>query len=339
MSSGSSTAEDEGWLEIPLVVEPNFDGYRLDRYLKARIVRMSRARIQAIIERGQVRTPGGETPIVRAAARVRAGQRLVVLRPAPVEPDVTMDYRVVHADATLLVIDKPAGLPVHPSARYHEHTLTALMRTRLGAGHGWEMAHRLDRETSGLMLFGRRRTRKGRHAVESGGVLKRWFQERRIEKRYLAIVRGVVASAMRLDTPLGPAKGSAIRVKMGPRALHDHGLSACTEVTPLVLGRHRDEPVTLVACLPRTGRQHQIRVHLAHAGHPVVGDKLYGVSEQAFLDVMENGRPVAELEAQVGLSRHALHAERIALPHPSDERPLTFEAAWPDDLAAIVPLP
>ncbi|HKX25976.1 MAG TPA: pseudouridine synthase, partial [Actinomycetota bacterium] len=105
--------------------------------------------------------------------RVHAGQVLVIRRPAPEEPPVLLDYEVVHRDEHLLVLDKPGNLPVHPSARYHRHTLTALLRRRLGPGHGWEMAHRLDRETSGVMVFGRRKS--------SGPALKGSFYRREVE--------------------------------------------------------------------------------------------------------------------------------------------------------------
>lgn len=317
------------WIPIPLAVGANHDGYRLDRFIHARIVRLSRTRIQAIIERGQVRDARGL--ICRPAHRVRAGEVVTVLRPAPPEPPVVLDYAVAHQDPDLLVLDKPAGLPVHPSARYHRHTLTAVLRERMGVGHGWEMAHRLDRETSGVMVFGRR--------GGSGSVLKRCFQRREVDKEYLALVHGRVVSASTIEVPLGAALGSEIRVKMGPRTLAEGGLPACTEVEPLRQGTFRGEPITLVRARPRTGRQHQIRVHLALSGHGVVGDKLYGVEEAWFLDIVEGGRPMAEIGEHLGLWRHALHAARIELPHPKDGRRVSFAAPWPEELAAILAWP
>lgn len=326
------------WIEVPLEVEPNLDGYRLDRFLSAKIVRLSRARIQAIIERGQVRWPDGR-PLTRPAQRVRLGQRLILLRPAPDEPDTVMDYRELYCDLHLMVLDKPSGLPVHPSARYHRHTLTALMRTRLGPEHGWEMAHRLDRETSGLMLFGRRREQPGKDGIGSGGILKRSFQRREIQKSYLAIVRGRVEMACTIDLPLGRALESEIQVKMEVRSCERGGLTAETDIEPKVQFEVAGEPMTLLACRPRTGRQHQIRVHLAALGTPVLGDKLYGVDDATFLDVMENGRPITELEAKAGFWRQALHAAEIAFPHPETGIPLHFVAPWPAELADLVPWP
>jgi 23S rRNA pseudouridine1911/1915/1917 synthase len=117
------------------------------------------------------------------------------------------------------------------------------------------------------------------------------------------------------------------------------GLDACTDVEPLAQGSFAGEAVTLVACRPRTGRTHQIRAHLALVGHALLGDKLYGIDEERFLDIVERGRPAAELEAELGLARHALHAFRLAFRHPATGEPVAFESPWPADLAAIVQQP
>jgi len=211
-------AHEQDWIAIPLAVGLAHDGYRVDRFIHARIPRLSRTRIQRIIELGQVERADGR--IERVAQRVRAGEILTLWRPAPPEPPVVLDYAVRHEDAELLVVDKPAGLPVHPSARYHRHTLTAVMRGRLGVDHGWQMAHRLDRETSGVMLFGR--------AGGSASQLKRSFAQREVEKEYLALVHGELDAATTIDTPLGFAQGSEIRIKMGPRSLDEGGQPAST---------------------------------------------------------------------------------------------------------------
>lgn len=327
-------------IHIPLVVDSARDGFRLDRFLATRIVRLSRTRVQQIVAAGRVRRADTGEVLLRPALRLRAGEALIIERPAPVEPPVVMDYAVLHADEALLVLDKPAGLPVHPSARYHRHTLTQLLRTRLGAGHGWEMAHRLDRETSGVLIF-------GRHGG-SATALKRAFFARAVEKRYWALVTGCIEGHVRIDMPLGPARDSAIRIKMGPREVEDGGLTAVTEVVPLARGTFRGAPITLVECRPETGRQHQIRVHLTQIGHPLLGDKLYGLPEAKFLAIVEREaegqalpptRALAELEAELGLARHALHAASLAFPHPADGRPVRFTAPWPADLAAIMAAP
>lgn len=322
-----SEAQEE-FIEIPLVVDPGRDGFRLDRFLSTRIVRLSRTRVQAIVEAGNVRRADTGEVLRRASLRVRAGQALVIQRPAPHEPPVVMDYREIFRDDSLLVIDKPAGLPVHPSASYHRHTLTQVLRTRLGAGHGWDMAHRLDRETSGVMVFGRK--------AGSATHLKKSFFGRAVAKSYLALVHGCLKEHVFIDMSLGFAIGSKIRIKIGPVPTEAGGLAARTTVRPLRHGTFRGEPITLVEALPETGRQHQIRVHLAEIGHAVVGDKLYGLAEERFLKVVEGGQALAELGAELGLQRHALHAASLSLPHPATGEPVRFTAPWPEELAAIL---
>lgn len=325
---------DEGGhahIEFELVVGSAHEGQRLDRFLSQRFVRMSRNRVHRMLEAGGVRCRSSNEVLHKNSLRVHEGQVLIIRRPAPVEPPVLLDYGVLHQDEDLFVIDKPGNLPVHPSARYHRHTLTALLRRRLGPGHGWEMAHRLDRETSGVMVFGRRNG--------SGPRLKGSFVRREVEKEYLALVAGRFEGSREIDIPLGPAKNSEILIKVGRRELDDGGLPALTHVESLAHGTMRGSPISLVRCRPRTGRTHQIRVHLAEIGHPLVGDKIYAVSEQEFLDVVEHGRPVAELEAKLGLWRHALHARSLRLPHPSTGERVCFVAPWPSELAEILPIP
>lgn len=324
-------AQGRAFIEFTLEVGRGSEGYRLDRFLSRRFTRLSRTRIHKMIAAGGVRCHSSGEPLGKNALRLRAGQVLRIRRPAPHEPPVNLDYAVLHRDDDLLVLDKPANLPVHPSARYHRHTLTALMRRRLGRDHGWEMAHRLDRETSGVIVFGRR--------GGSSPRLKGSFFRREVDKVYLALVHGRVTAGQTIDIPLGPALGSKILIKVGRRELDDGGLPARTQVEPLAYGRHRGAAISLLRCRPHTGRTHQIRVHLALSGHPVVGDKLYAAREQATLAVLEDGRPVQELEAELGLWRHALHARALTLPHPERGTPVHFRAPWPQELAALLELP
>lgn len=326
-----SAPEADALIAIPLEVDPGRDGYRLDRFLSHKFTRLSRNRIHQMIARSRVIDEASEAPLTKNAFRVRAGQRLVIHRPAPIEPPAVLDYRVIYQDEYIMVVDKPAGLPVHPSARYHKHTLTAVIRERLGADHGWEMAHRLDRETSGVMVFGQ--------AGEADRSLKGSFFRREVEKEYLALVHGEMSEATLIDVPLGAAEGSRILIKVGPRAIDDGGLAAVTAIEPLARGTFRGGPVTLVCARPRTGRTHQIRAHLAHVGYGIVGDKIYGADEQLFLDVVENGRPLAEIAAHLGLERQALHAARLAFPHPGGSGRVEYRAPWPPALAAILEWP
>ena len=324
-------AHGRAFIEFELEVGPGSEGRRLDRFLSLRFTRLSRTRVHKMLGAGGVRCRSSGEVLSKNALRVHAGQVLVIRRPAPDEPPVILDYGVIHEDPHLLVVDKPGNLPVHPSARYHRHTLTALMRRRLGPGHGWEMAHRIDRETSGVMVFGRRKA--------SGPVLKGSFFRREVTKVYLALVHGVFEGRVEIDAPLGGAKDSQIMIKMGVRELDEGGVPARTVVEGVCAGEHRGEPISLVRCYPQTGRTHQIRVHLASIGFPIIGDKLYTADEDDYLGVLERGEPVAALEAKLGLWRHALHARSLGLPHPHTGAAVKYVAPWPAELAELLPLP
>src|SRR3954469_13983005 len=171
-------------VEVPFEVEENYDGWRLDRYLQQKITRLSRARIQRIIRE---RLRHDDRPLKPSSA-VRAGMRFVLLKDVEDErePQASGPVRVLHDDASIIVLDKPAGLAVHPSARYFRHTITQWLgeNARDAGGVRPDLAHRLDRETSGVLVCGR--------GVDATRTLKKAFAERRIEKAYLALVVGRV---------------------------------------------------------------------------------------------------------------------------------------------------
>jgi 23S rRNA pseudouridine1911/1915/1917 synthase len=302
-------------IELRFVVPPDRDGWRLDRFLRDRIPRLSRSRIQRIIEEEMVREGG---PAYKPSSRVRVGDVIVLHRPVEPEPPAPTDFGVVFEDDALFVVDKPAGLAVHATARYCRHTLTWLLRERFGPSRP-VIAHRLDRETSGLLVCARTR--------EAERNVKQQFQDRTVTKEYLAVVRGSPSFDRDvIDIPLGPAQRSRVRIRMEPRndALGQPARTECR-----VLERLRD--CSLVLACPRTGRQHQIRAHLAAIGHPVIGDKIYGEDEQMFIDFVEHGLTTEDWE-RLELPRHALHAYCIELRHPTTGQPVVFESPLAADL-------
>jgi 23S rRNA pseudouridine1911/1915/1917 synthase len=304
---------EEGQIVLRFVVEVECSGWRLDRYLKRRIPRLSRSRIQRIV-RAEATLRGRSGP--RPASRVRAGDELLLARPLPDEPDVPRDFRVLLDDGHVLALDKPAGLPIHATARYHRNTLTWLLRERYPGYVA--VAHRLDRETSGVLLCGR--------SVEAARALKTAFERRRVEKRYLCVVHGRLCGAGVVDLGLKLSAGP-VRIRM---EVDRDGMPARTRFRARqALGRF-----TLVEAVPETGRQHQIRAHLAAIGHPIVGDKLYP-DPAPFLEFIETGWSEA-LRERLLLPRQALHAAWIRFPHPADGRMATLEAPLPDDLSAFV---
>jgi len=308
-------------VRIRFTVEPNYAGWRLDRYLQEKIRRLSRERVQRLIAH-RLEAEGGRR--LKPSTRVTPGLAFALLKDAEPEPETPLEFGVVHDDGALLVVDKPAGLPVHPTARYSAHTFTALARARFPE-RKVDPAHRLDRETSGLLACGT--------APEHTTRLKRDFAHARVRKTYLALALGAPASgAFTVDAPLRLSGASAVRVRMH---VDPGGLPSVTDFE--VLG-HRTAPdgarVALLACRPRTGRQHQIRAHLLHAGLSMVGDKIYGPDETIF-DRFTRRAMTDEDRLLLRLPRHALHAWRLELPHPQTRAPVRLESPLAADLAAF----
>jgi 23S rRNA pseudouridine1911/1915/1917 synthase len=313
-ADGANVPAERGIMPLCLHVPPECDGWRLDHFLKQRIRRLSRTKIQTIIET-QVRLSNGRVP--RSALLVRTGDAVHIDRPAPVEPEVPRHFEILAEDEHFIAIDKPAGLPMHTTAKFWKNTLVALLRERYPTER-LQICHRIDRETSGVLLIAR--------TAQAASYLKKSFAQRRVKKTYLALVRGVpVAAAGTIDAPMR-LLDTRTHIKMG---VEPDGSPAVTHYTVrTVFANH-----ALVEAAPETGRQHQIRVHLAHLGHPIVGDKLYGTGgEQAFMNYCDGGLTDELLELFDGLSRHALHAARLIFPHPVTEEPITVESPWPEDL-------
>ena len=308
-------------VRVPFTVEENYAGWRLDRYLQEKIRRLSRARIQRLIE---TRLEAEGRHRLKPSTRVAPGLRFALLKEAEPEPETPLDFAVVHDDGDLVVVDKPAGLPVHPTARYLLHTFTALARERF-AGRKVDPAHRIDRETSGLLACG------GSPACTR--ALKSAFAHGRVAKTYLALVEGAPREdRFEVDAPLRLTGTSKVRVRMHVEA---GGLPSRTGFEVLERRRAPDgAPVALLACHPRTGRQHQIRAHLHHAGLPMVGDKIYGPDEEIFDRFTRHALTDADRE-RLRLDRHALHAWRLELPHPARRERLSFESPLPEELRAF----
>jgi 23S rRNA pseudouridine1911/1915/1917 synthase len=312
----------EAFYELLFEVEPNYSGWRLDRYLCEKIPRLSRTRVQALIKSG-LRC---DRPL-KPSTLLSPGLRFWLRRPVLEEPPTTdAPAPAVYADEHLVAVDKPAGLPMHPTARYFQGTLVARLRAMAGPGEKLDPAHRLDRETSGLVLCGKR--------PEVTTKLKAQFARGEVRKTYLALVEGTPSfERTTLDLPLALG-GEVVRIKMRIDAAQ--GKEAVTEVEVAARYRGPDGAAfALMRCRPLTGRQHQIRAHLSHVGLPLVGDKIYGPDETYFVRFTEHALDDAA-RARLRLDRHALHAARVELPHPVTRAPLAIESALPADLAAFL---
>jgi len=287
------------------IVDERTHGQRLDKLLVVHAGEFSRSHLQGLIERGLARVDG--VPARAASQHVRAGQAVEIeLQPTDesrafrAEP---MALAIVDEDEHLLVIDKPAGLVVHPAPGHWSGTLVnGLLAHHPGAATlpRAGIVHRLDKDTTGLMVVAK--------SLPAMTALTRAIAARELRREYVAIVHGVVAEGMvQIDAPIG--RDPVSRVKM---AVTRAGRHARTDVARMVGNEH----FTAVACRLHTGRTHQIRVHLAARGHPLVADTLYG------------GAPA------LGLQRQALHAFRLGFMHPIDGTARSYEAALPADLQA-----
>jgi len=193
---------------------------------------------------------------------------------------------------------------------------------RARPNHKVDLVHRLDRETSGVLVMTKDR--------EANAFLKKHFVERKVRKVYRAIARGVIPwEEQRVDAPIGKAEHSEIGLR---RCVRPDGQSAQTTVTVL----QRLSGFTLVQCRLHTGRTHQIRVHMEHVGFPLLGDKIYGQPDETFIRWLDIEKPDDALRAQVGFSRHALHAYSVTIPDPTTLQHRTITAPLPEALQAIV---
>jgi 23S rRNA pseudouridine1911/1915/1917 synthase len=300
-----------------VTVEAEQDGMRLDNVLTALMPELSRSRIQRLIKDGQVQ--GGSTAL-RASTPVRAGQTFTVDVPEPAaaspEPQA-LPLRIIHEDADLVVLDKPAGMVVHPAAGHDSGTLVnaLLHHVKDLSGIGGELrpgiVHRLDRGTSGVMVVA-----KNDRAHQE---LSRQFHDREVEKEYVALVWGVVHAGRRIDAPIG--RDPEDRQKMSTRARR-----ARHAVTRVTYAR-QFKGVSLLKVSIATGRTHQIRVHLNAIGHPIVGDPIYGGVHR---------RVAANLRAVMRLERPFLHAARLSFTHPADGTRVEFESPLPPDLDDVI---
>jgi 23S rRNA pseudouridine1911/1915/1917 synthase len=309
-------------------VEAAAAGRRLDVFLAARLPHLSRARLQALIASGQVAVgaagadrdsdrgvdgaPGAAGSRVRAAHRVRAGERIAVeippVGPPTLEPE-PIPLAIAFEDDDLLVIDKPAGLTVHPGAGQPTGTLVHAVLAHcpdlpgIGGEHRPGIVHRLDKDTSGLMVVA-----KSERALRS---LQAQIQHRSARRDYLALVHGRVARMEgTVDAPIG--RDPRHRTRM---AIVASGRRAVTRYR--VAERFAD--ATLLEVGLETGRTHQIRVHCASLGHPVVGDRVYGPRPNPW-----------------GMRRQALHAFRLALVHPVTGADMVFTTPLPPDMEAAL---
>lgn len=310
------------------VVKGRQNGKRLDAYLTARYSDFSRSVIQKVIDAGAVLVNGQPT---RASYRVRTEDVISIRLPdigdgTPTPEDIPL--RIAYEDEAFVVVDKDPGIVVHPSKGNWSGTVVNGLQfhfDRLSSVGGRErpgIVHRLDRDTSGLLLVAKDDRVHGR--------LARQFEERTVKKEYLALVYGSPSrDGDYIQAPIG--FHPTIREKMCvAKPEYGGGREAATFCEVI----ERFDGYAFMRCKPETGRTHQIRVHLAHVGHPVIADKLY--SSRSHLTLADlNGSTEAEARMPL-IARQALHAHRLTLIHPYTNTPLTLESALPADMSRTI---
>lgn len=302
---------------IELVVPADQAGRRLDQVLAQLLPDFSRNRLQTWIRAGRVRVDGRP---VRPRDPVDADARITLV--AKIEPEVVwsgedLPLTVLHEDVDLLVLAKPAGTVVHPAAGHQRGTLVnALLHhyPELGNLPRAGVVHRLDKDTSGLLVVARTEL--------AHRNLVAMLQRKEVTREYLAVVNGVVTAGGTVDKPIGrhPVDRKRMAVREGARPAVTHYR---------VMARYRGQ--SLLRVILETGRTHQIRVHMAAIGHPLVGDPVYGGRPRP-----PRGSSEALRLELTGFRRQALHARYLALRHPRNGESLAWEAPVPDDLAALI---
>lgn len=296
-------------------------GLRLDRALGELFSEYSRNFLANLVTEGHVRIDG--TPATKPSQRVETGQRLEIAVPDAVPSGISsqdLPLTVLYEDADVVVIDKPAGLVVHPAAGHPDQTLVnaLLFHVKDLSGVGGEIrpgiVHRLDKDTSGVMII-------AKHDDAHRKLSADWNTDR-VRKEYVALVYGSPSSERgTVDAPIGrdPRDRKRMAVVAGGRAaITDYELA------------ERLRYVSLIRCRLRTGRTHQIRVHMKHLGHPIVGDPLYSGPQWRGIPEKRVQKVLSSLERQM------LHAAKITFVHPSTGTSMTFEAPLPDDFSGVL---
>lgn len=291
-------------------------GERLDRALTAAVPELSRAQLQRLIKGGHVLVNGRAA---KASLKLEGGEQVSLTLPPPVATglipwDIPLDIR--YEDDDILVINKPTDMVVHPSGGHEQDTLVNAVLAYcsplpvIGSEKRPGIVHRLDKDTSGLIIVA-----KNERALR---MMQAQFKKRTISKVYLALVEGQLQPpAAMIDAPIGRDPRNRKRMGVIPPGSAPSLTARPSQTHYTTLVNYDD--YTLVECRPRTGRTHQIRVHLAYIGYPIVGDTIYGRRKR-----------------KLGLKRHFLHAAELTFKRPSDNQELTIRAELPPELQAAL---
>ncbi len=323
-ANGETSGEQEYTINISLL--PSESGIRLDMILHRRYPAYSRNSWQERIRDGNVFV---NEEVVRPSRKCREGDTVTFSFTKKQEADVNSDYGILLEDDHVLVIDKPSNLPVHPSGNYYKNTLLYLLKEKYGPDFVAHFVHRLDRETSGVLLMAK--------TPADSAFLQKTFLDHRVRKEYLVAVEGIFDSYIDACGYITYDKESIIRRK---RRFHlssdiynsgkapDDGETSRTELFPEKI--NRSEKISLIRARIHTGRTHQIRATLFSLGYPIIGDRIYGIDENLYISLLEDGDEDNDI-SRLRLRHTALHSTLLEFPHP-DGGTRIIESPLPDQI-------
>lgn len=318
-----SEMPEERWIWVPFQVDKRFHGYRIDRFLAERLTGYSRTRVQKIL--AEARVHKNNKP-AKPNSRVAASDQVDVAYRRRPEAPLPADSRlpILFEDDHLLMVDKPAGLLSHPTDKVVAHTVLGILRHSRSDLKSVHLLHRLDRETSGVLAL-----------AKSARTARLWtaaMTRHEIKKTYVALVRGIAPREGVIDRPIGP-QGGKIKVRQWVDV--PGAAPASTRYVRLAAepGEHAGSAAwSAVRAHPLTGRLHQIRVHLASIGHPLLGDPLYTGEGECYAKMLSGELTAEERLAVLGFPRVALHAARLEFRHPATGQPAAIDAPLPADI-------
>jgi len=311
------------------VVDSEYQGIRLDKYLALKIPSYSRVQLRSAIGAGEV-TVDGRT--AKPSYKLKQAQTVLceLSTPAVVVPqpeDIPLD--ILYEDDDLIAINKPAQMVVHPAKGHWQGTLVSALShhfqqlSTVGGPERPGIIHRLDRDTTGVIVVAKH--------DQSHQLIAKQFENRTTRKEYHCLTLGIPDRDRDLiDEPIGPHP--YVRERMAVR--HDHPRARSAQSFFHVLERFRH--IALLQLEPKTGRTHQIRVHLQHLGYPILADKLYGGRHPITAEFLKTGRDHREKQPTPVLTRQALHSAKLTITHPRTGNALTFEAPYPPDLVETI---
>ncbi len=305
---------------LSITVTPKLRGTRLDVLVKNRLSWLTNTQLERLIKEEKILVNGEKT---KKGKRLKSADTILIFFNDNYDLSVVHDLtlEVLYEDDYLIAIDKPAGIACHPTKKHLNYNIINYFRQNENDAGEIRLLHRLDYETSGVLLLSK--------SKEAHQILQEDFEDRKIEKMYRAIVHGHPQN--HVGNIIGDIIDAPSRIEL-KKGVDPGNEQACTDYEV----EQEFSSYSLVRIFPRTGKQHQIRVHFSYLGHPIVGDKLYGKNENYFLDFLEGVFGNDYFERELGLARHALHACELSFAHPIFKKKVTIVSPLPEDMLRFI---